>query len=554
MAPMAFQIQMQHHQMNLVIGHAKCISTFPPVGLKHFPILHKIELIAAADNEDINLYVDGTSELTSRRIQTHLHTCLETHPNCGTKEPPILPRRALDINEMRLHVSLPHERAHYTALSYCWGGPQPFKTTTETYPAFLKEISLKAMPKTLRDAVKVTRQLGFRYLWIDALCIIQDDEIDVASEIDTMMAIYKNATVVIVAEASSSVQQGFLEQKLPDSAIKLPVNDEDSNVRGYIWLVDDDPRKEVALSTRAWVFQEFLLARRLLIYTRHGVIWSCRSDKENGDALGPHAQNWLWRKYRTARESLSTERSLTYQVSNATPSYYWRQLWNRIASAYAPLGLSLVQDKLPAMAGIAKEFQARIKENYLAGLWENDLVLQLAWWRDNEAQHTRVELSKINVPVEPGKGKVPSWSWASVTGQVTFMDTRSYEQETALQVLSCRVEPLYKESSFGRVKTGYLEVDAFAFPIRPLDWNEYSGVHAQMDHDGSRFRGYDYTGNCQGLFLGVSPLGPGYGGGWQALFIEPLDDGTYQRVGCLRGDGSNKPDLSGMRRQRLVIV
>jgi hypothetical protein len=68
-------------------------------------------------------------------------------------------------------------------------------TTMETYPVFLKEFSPNTIPKTLQDPVRVTWQLGFRYLWIDALCIIQDHKVAVVSEIDTMMDIYKNATV-----------------------------------------------------------------------------------------------------------------------------------------------------------------------------------------------------------------------------------------------------------------------------------------------------------------------------------------------------------------------
>lgn len=185
---------------------------------------------------------------------------------------------------MRLHESLPDERSHYTALSYCWGGPQAFTTTTQSYPDFVRGVSLETMPKTIQDAVQVTQQLDIRYLWVDALCIIQDDAMDVATEINTMTAVFKNVVVVISAEVASSVQEGFLKQELPVSAIKLPYNDPDlnSSVRGqYVWLVDEDPRKVTDISTRGWVFQEFMLARWLLIYTRHGPIWSCIS--EQGD-------------------------------------------------------------------------------------------------------------------------------------------------------------------------------------------------------------------------------------------------------------------------------
>ena len=96
---------------------------------------------------------------------------------------------------------------------------------------------------------------------------------------------------------------------------------------------------------------------------------------------------------------------MTHQRSNATPSYYWRQLWQELVSAYAKLGLSLAQGKLPAIAGIAQEFQARINEFYLAGLWEKDLVLQLAWWRSNENQHSRAEPIEADLIAERRFGR-----------------------------------------------------------------------------------------------------------------------------------------------------
>lgn len=77
-----------------------------------------------------------------------------------------------------------------------------FQTTKALYYDFQREINLEEMPRTLLDAVTVTRDLGIRYLWIDALCIIQDDLLDLVSEIDKMTDIYKNATVVIAAEGA----------------------------------------------------------------------------------------------------------------------------------------------------------------------------------------------------------------------------------------------------------------------------------------------------------------------------------------------------------------
>jgi hypothetical protein len=133
---------------------------------------------------------------------------------------PTLPARVVDIQTMSFYTSLRGEAAGYTALSYRWGGDQPFRTTKQTLSTKLGHISPSSMPKTLQDAVFVARKLGIRYLWIDSLCIIQDDPLDMARELSTMHTVYKNATIVIAAEFSACVHQGFPQQP-SEEAIEL---------------------------------------------------------------------------------------------------------------------------------------------------------------------------------------------------------------------------------------------------------------------------------------------------------------------------------------------
>jgi len=92
-----------------------------------------------------------------------------------------------------LHISSPGERARYVALSYCWGGTQKVVTTLRTLSEHINTISLEILPRTIRDAIQVTKQLGIRFLWVDSLCIVQDDGVDKDKEIKLMGGIYKNA-------------------------------------------------------------------------------------------------------------------------------------------------------------------------------------------------------------------------------------------------------------------------------------------------------------------------------------------------------------------------
>lgn len=102
----------------------------------------------------------------------------------------------------------------YVALSYCWGGDQPHKTTRESLAKHDGTLDLYRLPATIQDACKVTHGLGFSYLWVDSLCIVQDDENEKQKEIANMELIYSNATVTISASRASSCTNGFLQPRV----------------------------------------------------------------------------------------------------------------------------------------------------------------------------------------------------------------------------------------------------------------------------------------------------------------------------------------------------
>jgi len=109
-------------------------------------------------------------------------------------------------------------------------------------------------------------------------------------------------------------------------------------------------------------------AHRLLIYTRYGLVWSCRSDKEIYETTGPHAQTWLWWKHYVAKSSLEVEVPMMPRSPGVNDTYHWRHLWFGIVSVYNTLELTYAGDKLPAVAGIAKAFQRRIGEEVRFGV------------------------------------------------------------------------------------------------------------------------------------------------------------------------------------------
>ncbi|KAF0320296.1 het domain-containing protein [Colletotrichum asianum] len=111
-----------------------------------------------------------------------------------------------------LHASS-EEIGNYVALSHCWGPEQlhPPETTWSNLRQRQECIDLTTLPSTFRDAVLVTRNLGVQYLWIDSLCIVQDDTADWQTESSKMAGYYSNAYLVISAAQAEDSTQGFLD-------------------------------------------------------------------------------------------------------------------------------------------------------------------------------------------------------------------------------------------------------------------------------------------------------------------------------------------------------
>lgn len=149
---------------------------------------------------------------------------------------------------------------------YSWGGPQ--ETLTSTLNLKAHQTVIPSFPHTIKDAIIIVRSLGFCYLWVDAFYIIQNDENDEAKEIEQMGQYYKNATIIISACKTSSVNDGFLEDRPLKHACCLPMYLPTGN--GNIWLRQDLDRMHRPgwdidrLDTRAWAFQETVLSPRLL--------------------------------------------------------------------------------------------------------------------------------------------------------------------------------------------------------------------------------------------------------------------------------------------------
>jgi hypothetical protein len=182
------------------------------------------------------------------------------------------------------------QKRDYIALSYCWGKHNPeWYTTGQNFNSYLEHIDCDVLPKTIKDAVHITRQLGYEYLWVDALCIIQKgNENDKVSELRKMASIYCGASVVLSAARVRSSEEGFLHNRKVDKIYDI-VFELHAIVEGigthafFLHECSTDDSEDEPIDKRAWTLQEHSLAVRLLRFGSKQTRWMCLHEGPNID-------------------------------------------------------------------------------------------------------------------------------------------------------------------------------------------------------------------------------------------------------------------------------
>ncbi|KAI8631303.1 HET-domain-containing protein [Xylariaceae sp. FL1651] len=255
-----------------------------------------LECVLIAD--DYNDAYTGSNDVF-RLIAAWLNECLHTHGRCrqaraGAEQ--LLPHRVIDVGSVdEPYVYLLDTRArpvkgNYVTLSHCWGGGSPIMTTSDNIVSHEKGIRYTDLPPTFREAAHATRSLGCRYLWIDSLCIVQNDRKDWEVEAAMMCQYYQYSLLTIAAADGSGCTAGLFRKRdgfgyLP-CVLQLGGNAKSKGRKVYAFtnsLSSDLKRSSLSesykpnrLDTRAWVFQEQALSSRTLSYARDSVTWRCQ--------------------------------------------------------------------------------------------------------------------------------------------------------------------------------------------------------------------------------------------------------------------------------------
>lgn len=326
----------------------------------------------------------------------------------------------------------------YVALSYVWGNSTSQISLERVFDADLR-IRMHRLPNSIYDAIKLTRALGERYLWVDWLCIDQADAAAKALLISHMDAIYQSACFTIVAAAGIDADAGlpglFTRQRREELATSLPTRS------GRILLTQSRPSlysilQDSKWNTRGWTYQEQLLSSNRLIFTDREVFYTCphhHSDEipiRNKDT--PHA-SFHYSYFSYWREAYRLETRFTRIMTQSHVD--WSKGFEREADPKVEHQLSSPASELDRFAQYVQHIHEYTKRNLTNG---DDAVAAFAGvlskiWSDIELKTTlrhglpmpslarsllwhAVDTSSFSK--RRATGPFPSWSWAGWEGQI----------------------------------------------------------------------------------------------------------------------------------------
>ncbi|PSR77245.1 heterokaryon incompatibility protein-domain-containing protein [Coniella lustricola] len=367
------------------------------------------------------------------------------------------PPRVVEFNDADSKSSI-----KYACLSYCWGtSGLPLKTTSKTLAEYKAGLPEREIPQLFRDAIFMTQSVGIQYLWIDALCILQDDKRDWERESALMSDIFRSAHITIGAAIASSCHDTlFQPRENPyididfQSKLCSDVSGQVSiDLRGiqysrsrFSWQAD---LQDSVWNTRGWVWQEQHIAQRLLIVGKRMVHLRCHSRllSEDGGILDDFGHP------SAALQHLDEEMA------------GWMDSMVEVASR----AFTFPQDKLAAVAGLAKglyklqQKAGRKPVKYLAGHWQDRSLFASLQWIVCQPQCSFNDLLSTLLH-NTDDYIAPSWSWASRNqGPLDFWDSisgggtprdDSRDRPAVCEVMCSDVHPLHGADALIKVAPG----------------------------------------------------------------------------------------------------
>ncbi|KAH7083077.1 heterokaryon incompatibility protein-domain-containing protein [Paraphoma chrysanthemicola] len=419
--------------------------------------------------------------------------CRAQHTNCSRSltSRTYLPSRLLDIGSTKDECIRLCERlsldamTEYATLSHCWGGIQPYTLTKSTAAQLASGVSISAFPKTFRDAFTIVRLLELRFLWIDSLCIFQDDLHDWHIEAGSMKDVYGNAACCIGATAAHDSDTGLFFDRSPRSHEPCIVEatwteNKELPPPGTYWcsfscISSEEAIDAAPLNRRAWVAQERYLSSRIMHFAKDALFWECletlgseacprgpltyRHGADNCSAIG-------LRSLKTAAHKIQRNESLG------------GSLWGRFVNQYVECRMTKECDCLVALSGIAQHVSKLLGDHLVAGLWRSELLKELCWRLDGVIMRSEL------VHYRPATWRAPTWSWACSAVIINTNGLSKYDHHSYMAtILNVDVE----ERPSGELIRASLDIRCRLIPVV---------LNAKMDEDetlwvSASLEGYD---------------------------------------------------------------
>ncbi|KAF4873432.1 Ankyrin-repeat domain containing transcription coregulator asaA [Colletotrichum siamense] len=351
--------------------------------------------------------------------------CRDTYGPRGTCS--TLPTRVLNVGSEDREPFLFEGhglKERYCILSYCWGLSGNATTTKNNFSHRKQGIPLESLPTLLRQAVIVARSLGYKYLWIDALCIIQDDADDWAREAAVMHELYSRADLALTSLVAADSRDSLFVSRSRETArpiplkIGLPKKYRHTFNEGVFEFAaypsqhhHKDEGFEGPVHQRAWTLQEYLMSTRVLYFGPGILHWDCLYSYHI--ETNPEARCYIAKLSSRHSRDLDTRRRLrravkTFQQQGlshndiASPI----EVWQSQVEEFTQRKLTKQSDRIPAFLAISKVLCKAGGDEFAGGLWTGKHLIPSMCWRLEQAEEANI--------------RGPSWTWGSRSGAVSY--------------------------------------------------------------------------------------------------------------------------------------
>ncbi|KAH7119189.1 heterokaryon incompatibility protein-domain-containing protein [Dactylonectria macrodidyma] len=397
--------------------------------------------------------------------QHHTRSCkVKAYP--GNVSRATIPLRVVNVLTNRV-VETPPGSA-FVALSYVWGQSSQFRLRKSNFVGQDRFASLdgKDVPQTIADAMSLVKSLGLAYLWVDALCILEDDPDDLEANIRAMHRVYQAADLTIVAAAGSNADSGLLGLRPGTRKIESITGTVEGIDLVLNQVAEYTPSRYV-WGTRGWTYQEWLFSRRMLLITEQGLLWDClgcmRTEDQEYQPEGVYNPD-------ENQQTRSLRRVLAGTQNQRDP---FMSIYVDLMNQYTQRHLTHEQDVLNAFSATLEHLSAHNKTRFCWGLPINCFIVALLW--NIPATHpSSIAPTERRTALWKNARKFPSWSWAGWRGEAKyiFFDARDAECQT---LVAWPWEPAYNlggNDADDVWETGVLTIEALYADIRYADCPE----------------------------------------------------------------------------------